>query len=95
VYPTIQRIVAGEQDYPDQCRIGTISTEIPVQIKINGILQAVPEGKTVAEYLAEKGISPEHVVVEINRSIIRRERHASAVFKAGDEVEIIRFVGGG
>lgn len=50
---------------------------------------------TVAALLAARSIDPAHVVVEINREIIDRDRFGTFVLRDGDVVEILRFVGGG
>jgi sulfur carrier protein len=49
----------------------------------------------VSEYLAQRGINPDHIVVEINRSIIDKKDFSTNKVIEGDHVEILRFVGGG
>ncbi|MGI6211761.1 MAG: sulfur carrier protein ThiS [Anaerovoracaceae bacterium] len=63
-------------------------------VKING--ENVPEeGKTVAEYLAEKGYDGSPVAVELNLAILPKTEYDQTVLKEGDVLEIVRFVGGG
>jgi sulfur carrier protein len=50
---------------------------------------------TVAALLAVRSIDPAHVVVEINREIVDRNRFDTFALHDGDVVEILRFVGGG
>lgn len=53
------------------------------------------EGLTVAELLERLGQAGRRVAVEVNRRIVPRARHAEHRLEAGDEVEIVQFVGGG
>jgi len=69
--------------------------ENTVSLTVNGQAQGVPEGTTVEQLLKLLDIVAERVVVEVNVKILRRREHAGAVLKAGDRVEIVRFVGGG
>ena len=62
---------------------------------VNGQAREVPEGTTVEQLLRQLSIIPERVVVEVNVKILRRKEHIDTVLKAGDCVEIVRFVGGG
>jgi thiamine biosynthesis protein ThiS len=38
---------------------------------------------------------PQRIAVEINRQIVPKSDYAATILRAGDEVEIINFVGGG
>lgn len=66
-----------------------------MRVCINGKDTEVSEGLTVAALIAGKGLSPGTVVVEHNLSILPREQWPQIVLAAGDNVEIIAFVGGG
>ncbi|MCL2494321.1 MAG: sulfur carrier protein ThiS [Oscillospiraceae bacterium] len=50
---------------------------------------------TLLEYLRREGYEPSHVVIERNMEIITRERFGEVVLGAGDEINILRFMGGG
>lgn len=63
-------------------------------VKINGELVPV-EGMTVAEYLQKANYNSQRVAVERNGDIVPKETYETAVFMAGDMVEIVSFVGGG
>jgi thiamine biosynthesis protein ThiS len=66
---------------------------IPV---VNGEERTVAAGSTLGDLLRELSVSPEAVVVEHNRVILRRgEPLDSLVLATGDTVEIVHFVGGG
>jgi len=66
-----------------------------MQVTVNGESRGLPEGTTVARLLEELKIAPERVVVEVNLTILKRAQHAGTVLNEGDQVEIVRFVGGG
>ena len=66
-----------------------------MELQVNGQLRECAEGATVASLLEELRVQPERVVVEVNLAILKRAQHASVVLNAGDQVEIVQFVGGG
>lgn len=66
-----------------------------IAITVNGESREVPEGLTLTGLLAHLAIDPRMVVVEHNRVIVRRTRLAEVPVGAGDQVEIVQFVGGG
>ena len=52
-------------------------------------------GKSVAEYLNSAGYDLMRVAVELNGNIVPKAQYADTVFKDGDSVEVVSFVGGG
>ena len=66
-----------------------------VGIVLNGEPAEVEEGATLAELLADLGADASRVVVEHNATILRAPDLATARLRAGDAVEVVRFVGGG
>ena len=64
-------------------------------LTINGQHMEIPEGTTIAAFLEMHKLQPKSVVVEVNRVIIEREKFEEVVLSEGDEVEIVRFIGGG
>ena len=66
-----------------------------VTITLNGDPAEVEEGSSLAALLAELRVTPERVVVEHNARVLRAPDLDSAVLRAGDEVEVVQFVGGG
>jgi thiamine biosynthesis protein ThiS len=50
---------------------------------------------TVAALLAELGLDPIRVAVELNLEILPRDRFAATGLNDGDTLEIVQFVGGG
>jgi sulfur carrier protein len=66
-----------------------------MEIIVNGRVRAVPDGCSIRELLDAQAVEPEHVVVEINRTIVPKDRYGALLVGPGDRVEILRFVGGG
>lgn len=63
-------------------------------LSVNGKSYDVPDGTTVAQLIERHQLSPDRVAIELNRRLLRSEKYET-VLKAGDEVEIVTFVGGG
>lgn len=66
-----------------------------IQIVANGNPRTVPEGQSVAAFLAGLGLDPDVVVVERNGEIVPRSRFGELRLEADDALEIVHFVGGG
>jgi thiamine biosynthesis protein ThiS len=66
-----------------------------VRVTVNGEPREVPARLTLATLLAHLGLRAETVVVEHNRRIVRRAELDAQPVGAGDEIEIVHFVGGG
>lgn len=66
-----------------------------IAIHVNGGLQRVPVGVTVAEMLGELGIDPRKVAVERNLAIVPRSTFGDVRVEEGDAFEVVHFVGGG
>ncbi len=65
------------------------------EIQLNGKQVEVDEGITVAAFLEARGVNPKRVAVELNRRILGRDEFGSTQLRAGDQVEVVTFVGGG
>ena len=66
-----------------------------MQIVVNDKASQLPNNSTIHELLASKYITPESVMVCINGEIIGRSFWETSMLKDGDNVEVIRIVGGG
>ena len=64
-------------------------------IRLNGEPFELAGPVTISALLAELNIDPRIVAVEHNVVIIKRQQYESTVVGEGDEIEIVRFVGGG
>ncbi len=63
-------------------------------VRINGKNLDVV-GKSVADYLNSAGYDLMRVAVELNGDIVPKVQYADTIFKDGDSVEVVSFVGGG
>jgi thiamine biosynthesis protein ThiS len=66
-----------------------------IELQVNGEPRTVPDGTTAAGLLEQLGLLPALVVVERNREILPREALAATPLEAGDQLELVHFVGGG
>jgi thiamine biosynthesis protein ThiS len=66
-----------------------------LKIRLNGELFEIAAPVTISTLLAELKIDPRLVAVEHNITVVKRARYETTEVHEGDEVEIVRFVGGG
>jgi len=65
------------------------------QITVNGEPRAAHEGQTILELLYQLNLDPGRVAVELDRRIVKQPLWAETPLRAGAQVEIVQFVGGG
>ena len=65
------------------------------KVTINGEAREVEDGATIAAMLTAIGLDPKRVAVERNLAVVPRATLAVVPVEAGDEYEIVHFVGGG
>jgi thiamine biosynthesis protein ThiS len=66
-----------------------------MQIKVNGATAQPSDGATILEILASQTLQEETIIVLLNGEIAGRDLWGSTALRAGDNIEIIRVVGGG
>lgn len=66
-----------------------------MQVRLNGELREVPDGVTVAGLLVHLGVKAQRVAVEVNETVVTKDRYQAHLVGPGDTVEIVAFVGGG
>ncbi|HKD82668.1 MAG TPA: sulfur carrier protein ThiS [Candidatus Angelobacter sp.] len=64
-------------------------------LHVNGEPRELPDGLTVAALVAELGMKPDRVAVELNLEIVPRSQWETTRLNAGDKLEVVHFVGGG
>jgi thiamine biosynthesis protein ThiS len=64
-------------------------------IHLNGDPHELPGPLTLADLLVRLEIDPRRVAVERNFVVVKRDRYGTTVVDAGDQIEIVNFVGGG
>jgi thiamine biosynthesis protein ThiS len=66
-----------------------------IDVTVNGAPRAVARGATLLELVRSLALDPRAVVVEHNRTIVRRPRLEAVTVAPGDAIELVHFVGGG
>jgi sulfur carrier protein len=70
-------------------------SEPSIDITVNGQPRTVPAGTTVTDLLLALGLTDRRVAVERNRDVVPRAEHGTTALEAGDQLELVTFVGGG
>ena len=66
-----------------------------MEVRINGKPETVSDKSTVGSVLAARELDPALVSVEHNGNILEGSQFSATVLSAGDELEILFFMGGG
>ena len=69
--------------------------ESPMTLTINGEAREFTLILTLSDLVAQLGMKPDRVAVELNRELVRRDRWSTTQLADGDKLEIVHFVGGG
>lgn len=68
---------------------------MPIMIKVNGRDRSLEEGLKMSDLLKLLEVEPGGVIIERNRQVVDSEYVDHVRLEEGDEVEILRIVGGG
>ncbi len=71
------------------------TTTTLITITLNGEPFTLDGDARVSALIEGLKMRPSRVAVEINRAVVPKAKYAETVIHAGDQVEIINFVGGG
>jgi thiamine biosynthesis protein ThiS len=85
----------GWQERSSEAAAGAANHSNDIQIRLNGREHAIQAGTTVASLVAELGLPPDRVAVEVDRVIVRRADWEGTPLTPGGVVEVVHFVGGG
>lgn len=67
-----------------------------MKIKVNGAPQEIETGLSVTDLLVRNKVEqPDMVSVQLNGEFVQRDRFTATVFREGDEVDFLYFMGGG
>lgn len=72
-----------------------MSLQSHITIHVNGEDKEIASGITVVALLEQMGLNAGRVAVEYNRVILPRQKWSETSVAAGDQFEIVQFVGGG
>jgi len=66
-----------------------------MQVKINGKVQKLDKKISLCEFVTEKKLDLNKIVIEHNYNIVDKKKLSGISINEGDIIEIISFVGGG
>jgi len=66
-----------------------------IEIRLNGETHELPQSLSIAQLLDHFELPKDRVAVERNRSIVPKREWGNVAVSAGDELEVVHFVGGG
>jgi thiamine biosynthesis protein ThiS len=66
-----------------------------MQVLVNGKSRQLHDGMTIAELVADLGMTGRRIAVEVNLEIVPRSQHTGHALHDGDRVEIVQAIGGG
>jgi thiamine biosynthesis protein ThiS len=65
-----------------------------ITVTVNGQPREMEDHTTLRALVEQFKLAPEKVAIELNKRLVRSDKYDTPL-KAGDEVEIVTFVGGG
>jgi thiamine biosynthesis protein ThiS len=71
------------------------TSAVNITVIVNGEARQVPEGETIAGLVSTMELDPERLAIELDRRIVKRAQWAAMRLRAGAQLEIVQFVGGG
>ncbi len=66
-----------------------------IAIVLNGAPHQVPLAHTLLDLVTALALSNQALALAVNRSVVRRQDWAKQVLAGGDQVDIVRAIGGG
>jgi len=66
-----------------------------MKIRVNGKIKDVPDGLSVIQLMNHLKIDAQNVAVEHNGEILEDKALTQTILRPEDQLEIVRFVGGG
>lgn len=64
-------------------------------LRVNGREENFTEEISVLDFLNNKGVDPPRVIVAINDNVVNKDSWESVLIKDGDEINVLKIVGGG
>ena len=66
-----------------------------MRVKVNGQEAELETGTSLELLVSAYRLKPEQIVIELNRKVPAKAVWATTLLAEGDEVEIVKFLGGG
>jgi sulfur carrier protein len=64
-------------------------------ITVNGENKTVETGLSLAQLVAQMGLTTGRLASEVNGDVVRRADYAARILVEGDRIEIVQMIGGG
>jgi sulfur carrier protein len=74
---------------------GLLMEQEMIEVQINGIMEKVVSGTTVASVLESKSVRQEMVAVEINGELVQKGKYPTLALQSGDKMEFLHYMAGG
>jgi thiazole synthase len=81
--------------YSNTLKIKKTGRDQVIEITVNGETRRIPSACTVKKLIEELGLNSDKVALERNREIVPRSAFEQTEVAAGDQFEIVHFIGGG
>ena len=66
-----------------------------MEILLNGVAHPLQDASSVAELVASLNLTQQSIAVAVNRHVITRQNWANCLLQPGDQVDVVRAIGGG
>ena len=66
-----------------------------MEVRINGDSEVLDEKISIKQLIKKKGQNPGKVIVVYNGEVLNRSKWSETVLENQDDLEVLRFVGGG
>ena len=66
-----------------------------MNIQLNGENHEIADNSTAKDLIEQLGLTGKRLAMELNREIVPRSAYPTTPLKPGDEIEIVRAIGGG
>jgi len=66
-----------------------------IKINLNGKITEIAEKSSISDLIDNLGFDIKKIAVEKNLEIISPDQYQNEIINAGDEIEMIHFIGGG
>ena len=66
-----------------------------ISVKVNGEIRGIEKSMTLMEFRSYIGVSSTFIAVAYNGEVLRKEQYEGIVVVDGDDLELVRPVGGG
>jgi len=66
-----------------------------IAVQVNGKPVELAEPTPLLDYVKTLGVDSRAIAVEVNGEILQRDGYAACMLQDGDQLEIVRMVGGG